>query len=148
MPELQATALVMLLAAGCMTGASPAGAAHGIKQPQVMGGDSRDRRDSLIVLAQNPSNPFSLPQVPEPPVSPLNPGTLPGTTSAATAGAGVNPITGRPCAGLGALSVSGAGGLPGSSTPPPGSIGPVNQVPVGTPPVSSIFGSSSSLGAC
>jgi hypothetical protein len=102
-----------------------------------------------IVLVQNPSNPFSLPEMPEPPVSPINPGTLPGTTSAIGGSAtGTNPITGQPCNGSGSISVSGAGGLPGTATPPRGVAETLSQIPVGTPPVTSIYGSRSNLGAC
>jgi hypothetical protein len=87
---------------------------------------------------------LTLPQTTENPVSPINPGTLPGSTSA---GVGTNPITGLPCNGAGSISVSGAGGLFGTATPPVGTAN-VNQVPVGTPPTTSIYGSQSSLGSC
>jgi hypothetical protein len=102
-----------------------------------------------FVLAQNPTNPFSLPEMPEPPVSPINPGTLPGTTSAIGGSAtGTNPITGLPCNGTGSISVSGAGGLPGTATPPPGVNETLGQIPVGTPPFTSIYGSQTNLGSC
>jgi hypothetical protein len=104
-----------------------------------------------LVLAQNfnPTNPFSLPEMPEPPISPINPGTLPGTTSAIGGSAtGTNPITGLPCNGAGSISVSGAGGLPGTATPPPGLNETLGQIPVGTPPFTSIYGSQSNLGSC
>ena len=102
-----------------------------------------------LVLAQNPNNPFSLPEMPEPPVSPINPGTLPGTTSAIGGSAtGTNPITGLPCNGSGSISVSGAGGLPGTATPPPGLNETLGQIPVGTPPFTSIYGSQMNLGSC
>ena len=102
-----------------------------------------------LVLAQNPTSPFSLPEMPEPPVSPINPGTLPGTTSAIGGSAtGTNPITGLPCNGSGSISVSGAGGLPGTATPPPGLNETLGQIPVGTPPFTSIYGSQSNLGSC
>jgi hypothetical protein len=101
-----------------------------------------------LVLAQNPFSAFSLPEMPEPPVSPINPGTLPGTSSAAGV-TGTNPLTGRPCNGAGSLSISGAGGLPGStSSPPAGTSETLPNIPVGTPPFTSIYGSQSSLGAC
>ena len=104
---------------------------------------------SPLVLAQNPTNPFSLPQMPEPPVSPINPGTLPGTTSAIGGSAtGTNPITGLPCNGSGSISVSGAGGLPGTATPPPGVNETLGRIPVGTPPFTSIYGSQTNLGSC
>ena len=102
------------------------------------------RGDAPLMLAQAPTpapNPFaafSLPQMPEPPVSPINPGTLPGTSSAAGV-TGTNPLTGKPCNGAGSLSISGAGSLPGTSS------GPGTGSPT---PFTSIFGSQSSLGAC
>jgi hypothetical protein len=102
-----------------------------------------------LILAQNLTSPFSLPEMPEPPVSPINPGTLPGTTSAIGGSAtGTNPITGLPCNGSGSISVSGAGGLPGTATPPPGVNETLGQIPVGTPPFTSIYGSQSNLGSC
>lgn len=109
---------------------------------------SRSSGAAPLVLAQNPFSAFSLPQMPEPPVSPINPGTLPGTASAAGV-TGTNPLTGRPCNGAGSLSISGAGGLPGStSNSPAGTSETIDQLPVGTPPFTSIYGSQSSLGAC
>jgi hypothetical protein len=104
---------------------------------------------SPLILAQNLTSPFSLPEMPEPPVSPINPGTLPGTTSAIGGSAtGTNPITGLPCNGSGSISVSGAGGLPGTATPPPGVNETLGQIPVGTPPFTSIYGSQTNLGSC
>lgn len=91
-----------------------------------------------LKLAQNPFSAFSLPQMPEPPVSPINPGTLPGT-SGASGVTGTNPLTGKPCNGAGSLSISGAGGLPGTSASPNTSS---------PTPFTSIYGSQSSLGAC
>lgn len=114
---------------------------EGVRSP------SRPSGAAPFVLAQNPFSAFSLPQMPEPPVSPINPGTLPGTSSAAGV-TGINPLTGRPCNGAGSLSISGAGGLPGSSSSPAGTIETLDQLPVGTPPFTSIYGSQSSLGAC
>ncbi len=103
-----------------------------------------------LVLVQNAYIPFTLPQMAEPAVSPINPGTLPGSTAAIGGSAtGTNPITGLPCNGSGSISVSGAGGLPGTATPPPGlSTETLEQIPVGTPPVTSIYGSQSNLGSC
>jgi hypothetical protein len=102
-----------------------------------------------LIFAQNLTSPFSLPEMPEPPVSPINPGTLPGTTSAIGGSAtGTNPITGLPCNGSGSISVSGAGGLPGTATPPPGVNETLGEIPVGTPPFTSIYGSQSNLGSC
>jgi hypothetical protein len=98
---------------------------------------------------QNPSMPFTLPQMAEPPVSPINPGTLPGSTAAIGGSAiGTNPVTGLPCNGSGSISVSGAGGLPGTATAPPGTAETLDQIPIGTPPTTSIYGSQSSLGPC
>jgi hypothetical protein len=103
-----------------------------------------------LVLAQNPTSLFTLPQTAEPAVSPINPGTLPGSTAAIGGSAtGTNPITGLPCNGAGSLSVSGAGGLPGTATPPPqDSTETLDQIPVGTPPITSVYGSQSNLGSC
>lgn len=102
-----------------------------------------------LVVAQNPYSPFTLQQIPEPAVSPINPGTTPGTTAAIGGSAvGTNPVTGLPCNGTGSISVSGAGGLPGTATPPPGLNETTDQIPVGTPPFTSIYGSQTNLGAC
>jgi len=103
-----------------------------------------------LILAQNAFSPFSLPETGEPPVSPINPGTLPGSTAAIGGSAtGTNPVTGLPCNGSGSISVSGAGGLPGTATPPPGiSTETLGQIPVGVPPTSSIYSSQANLGAC
>jgi hypothetical protein len=95
----------------------------------------------LLILVQNAFAPFSLPETGEPPVSPINPGALPGSTAAIGGNAtGTNPVTGLPCNGSGSISVSGAGGLPGTSTP--------GQTPVGVAPTSSIYSSQANLGAC
>ena len=103
-----------------------------------------------LILVQNAFSAFSLPEQPEPAVSPINPGTLPGSTAAIGGSAiGTNPVTGLPCNGSGSISVSGAGGLPGTATPPPGlSTETLEQIPVGTPPYNSIYGSQNNLGAC
>lgn len=124
-------------------GASTAAAHNEMMQRPALGSVA-----APLVLAQNPFSAFSLPEMPEPPVSPINPGTLPGTSSAAGV-TGTNPLTGRPCNGAGSLSISGAGGLPGStSSPPAGTSETLPNIPVGTPPFTSIYGSQSSLGAC
>ena len=109
-----------------------------------------DKKRAPFVVAQNPSMTFTLPQMAEPSVSPINPGTLPGSTAAIGGSAtGTNPITGLPCNGAGSLAVSGAGGLPGTATPPPQvSRETLDQIPVGTPPTTSVFGSQSNLGSC
>lgn len=102
-----------------------------------------------LLLAQNPSTPFTLPQAPEARVSPMTPGTLPGTTAAAgQTVTGINPITGLPCSGGGALSVSGAGGLPGATAPPPGTTITTDQIPGALPPPNSVFSSGPGLGPC
>jgi hypothetical protein len=100
--------------------------------------------------AQNAFVPYTVQQTLENPVSPINPGTLPGSTAAIGGSAtGTNPITGLPCNGSGSISVSGAGGLPATATPPPGlSTETLDQIPVGTPPVTSIYGSQNNLGSC
>lgn len=102
-----------------------------------------------LILAQNAFVPFSLPETGEPPVSPINPGSLPGSTAAIGGTAtGTNPVTGLPCNGSGSISVSGAGGLPGTTGAPPGEEETTSQIPVGVPPTSSIYSSQSNLGAC
>jgi len=103
-----------------------------------------------LILVQNAFTPFSLPETGEPPVSPINPGSLPGSTAAIGGTAtGTNPVTGLPCNGSGSISVSGAGGLPGTTGAPPGqTTETLDQIPVGVPPTSSIYSSQSSLGAC
>jgi hypothetical protein len=103
-----------------------------------------------LLLVQNAFSSFTVPQTPEIPVSPINPGTLPGSTAAVGGSAtGTNPITGLPCNGSGSIAVSGVGGLPDTATPPPGlSTETQDQIPVGTPPVTSIYGSQNNLGSC
>jgi hypothetical protein len=147
--ELMALTIVMLAAsallvstAGASAPADPHGGGH------ISLRSSANAGAPPLVVAQNAFSSFSLPQMPEPPVSPVNPGTLPGTASAAGV-TGTNPLTGLPCNGAGSLAISGAGGLPGStSSPPPGTPETLGQIPVGTQPFNSIYGSQSSLGAC
>src|SRR5690242_6184920 len=130
-----ALAAVILLAGVHLcprAGASTAAAHNGTLQHPARGSVA-----APLLLAQNPFSAFSLPEMPEPPVSPINPGTLPGTSGAAGV-TGTNPLTGRPCNGAGSLSISGAGGLPGTSS------GPGTGSPM---PFTSINGSQSSLGA-
>ena len=142
-------ALIAIVGA-CTAAATAAGAAiagaQGFATPALP--HVQDTRP--LVLAQNAFSPFSLPQTPEPAVSPINPGTLPGSTAAIGGSAtGTNPITGLPCNGAGSLAVSGAGGLPGTATPPPGlSTETLEQIPVGTPPTTSIYRSQNNLGSC
>jgi hypothetical protein len=141
--------ILMAFAAVVITGAGASatiGHANGLTTSRAL---PKAAANPPLVLAQNPTNPFSLPQMPEPPVSPINPGTLPGTTSAIGGSAtGTNPITGLPCNGSGSIAVSGAGGLPGTATPPPGLNETLGQIPVGTPPFTSIYGSQTNLGSC
>jgi hypothetical protein len=154
MPNTRAElmALMIVALAACAVLASTAGASAPVAQHRAgpMALRSPAGAAAPLVIAQNPSNPFTLSQIPEPPVSPINPGTLPGTTAAIGGSAtGTNSITGLPCNGSGSLSISGAGGLPGTtSAPPPGTNETLDQIPVGAPPVTSIYGSQSSLGAC
>jgi hypothetical protein len=92
----------------------------------------------------NPSAPLTLPAPSEMPVSPTNPGTLPGTTSALGPAIGTNPITGLPCTGEGSSSaVAGSNTLPGTSSP-------AGDNQVGLPSTSSVYGepNESELGAC
>ena len=98
---------------------------------------------STAAIAQtfNPSTSNSgaqlSPQQPEAPVSPGMGAPLNSTN-------GLNPLTGLPCTGAGSLAVSGAGALPGTSTPPPNST---STTPT-SPSFNSVFGSSSAIGAC
>jgi len=142
------TALAAFAAVSLIGGAASAriGYAGGLAAINALPNAGAERP---LILAQNLTSPFILPETPEPPVSPINPGTLPGTTSAIGGSAtGTNPITGLPCNGSGSISVSGAGGLPGTATPPPGVNETLGQIPVGTPPFTSIYGSQSNLGSC
>jgi hypothetical protein len=144
-------ALMIVALAACAVLASTAGASAPAAQHRAGPMALRSSAGAAappLVIAQNPFNAFTLSQMPEPPVSPINPGTLPGTASAAGV-TGTNPLTGLPCNGAGSLAISGAGGLPGStSSPPPGTTETLGNIPVGTQPFTSIYGSQSSLGAC
>lgn len=143
-----ALAALLLLAATAMASGlhSAAGYAQSFAAGRVL---VNTASHEPLILVQNPSSPFTLPQMPEPLVSPINPGSLPGSTAAIGGSAtGTNPITGLPCNGGGSLSISGAGGLPGTATEPPGTNETLDQIPVGAPPVNSIYGSQSSLGSC
>lgn len=135
-----------VVAAGAMFGAA-GGRAQGFAAAKPL--PAMAARPALI-LVQNAFTPFSLPETGEPPVSPINPGSLPGSTAAIGGSAtGTNPVTGLPCNGSGSISVSGAGGLPGTATPPPSeSTETLGQIPVGVPPTSSIYSSQANLGAC
>lgn len=142
----------LLLAAGSVIGLSAGdGIGHAMGPAQAPRPAFSDNSARMpLVLVQNAFTPFSLTEQPEATVSPINPGTLPGSTAAIGGSAtGTNPITGLPCNGSGSISVSGAGGLPGTATPPPGlSTETLDQIPVGTPPVTSIYGSQNNLGSC
>lgn len=139
-----ALAAVFLLAGAHLC---PRAAAKGVATHNEALRSARAPAAAPLMLAQNPFGAFTLQQMPEPPVSPINPGTLPGTSGAAGV-TGTNPLTGRPCNGGGSLSISGAGGLPGTSSAPVGTSETLPNIPVGTPPFTSIYGSQSSLGAC
>jgi hypothetical protein len=145
-------ALMIIALAACAVLASTAGASapagqHGTGHVALRA--SAGAAAPSLVVAQNAFSSFTLLQMPEPPVSPINPGTTPGTTAAIGGSAvGTNPITGLPCNGTGSISVSGAGGLPGTATPPPGLNETTDQIPIGTPPFTSIYGSQTNLGAC
>jgi hypothetical protein len=136
--------------AACLLSGMIGGAAIGLPRDVVAGRILPTAKVTApLVLAQNPGTPFSLPEMAEPPISPINPGTLPGSTAAIGGSAtGTNPVTGLACNGSGSLAVSGAGGLPGTATPPPGLNETLDQIPVGAPPVTSVFGSQSNLGPC
>jgi hypothetical protein len=90
---------------------------------------------ATVTLAQS----FTLPEGPELAVSPALPsGLLSGESS------GTNQLTGLPCSGGGASAVSGVGGLGDTAAPPPGDDSADQQAP----PIVSVFGSGSTLGAC
>jgi len=90
---------------------------------------------ATITLAQS----VTLPEGPELAVSPALPsGLLSGESS------GTNQLTGLPCSGGGASAVSGVGGLGDTAAPPPGDDSADQQAP----PIVSVFGSGSTLGAC
>jgi hypothetical protein len=137
-------------AALCAATGGAGGHARADARAAIVARAAQPRLPARLVVAQNPSLPYTVQQTPEQPVSPINPGTLPGSTAAiGGSAAGTNPITGLPCNGGGSLSISGAGGLPATATAPPGlSNETLDQIPVGTPPTTSIYGSQSSLGPC
>jgi hypothetical protein len=92
----------------------------------------------------NPSAPLVLPAPSETPVSPIDPGTLPGTTAASGLVIGTNPITGLPCTGEGSSSaVDGTNTLPGATAP-------IYDNQVVAAPAGSVYGlgNESDLGAC
>jgi len=68
-------------------------------------------------ITLNPSSSLTLPQPPvaaEVPVSPITPGTVPGTLFNETTG--TNAFTGLPCSVEGSLSIGGTAALPGTSS--------------------------------
>jgi hypothetical protein len=84
---------------------------------------------SAQLSQSTPYQPLILPQAPENPVSPRDPGTLPGTTSASgSSTSGTNPYTGLPCS---------SGALPSTGT----------SANMGLPAPGSVYGSASE-GAC
>jgi hypothetical protein len=90
---------------------------------------------ATVALAQS----FTLPEGRELAVSPALPsGLLSGESS------GSNPLTGLPCSGGGASAVSVVGGLSDTATLPPGD----DSADIQAPPIVSVFGSGSTLGAC
>jgi len=143
---LAAIVIVAGAALGALAGAA-AGHAQGVAAAKPL---SPMAARPPLILVQNAFTPFTLPETGEPTVSPINPGSLPGSTAAIGGSAtGTNPVTGLPCNGSGSISVSGAGGLPGTATPPPSSsTETLGQIPVGVPPTSSIYSSQANLGAC
>ena len=66
--------------------------------------------------------------------------SLPSSGLLTNATSGTNQLTGLPCSGPGSLSVSGAGGLPGTTAPP------LNGDSANPHP--SVFGQASTSGAC
>jgi hypothetical protein len=94
----------------------------------------------------NNSNPVTILTVPnqaEIPVSAVTPPTTPGSVLIGES-TGLNPLTGLPCSGAGSLAVSGVGGLADTATPPPGADSATPQLPT----LTSVFGTSSTLGSC
>jgi hypothetical protein len=90
---------------------------------------------AAVALAQS----VTVPQGPELAVSPALPsGLLTGEST------GSNPLNGLPCTGGGASAVSGLGGLGDTTMPPPGG----DSADVQAPPIVSVFGSGTTLGAC
>jgi hypothetical protein len=88
----------------------------------------------------NPSVPFSLPQPPEIPVSPVMPSTMGATSIGATA---TNPFTGLMCSAEGSLAVGTTGPIPGTiPLPEPGEPSEQMQAPA------SVFGTQGAPGPC
>jgi hypothetical protein len=90
----------------------------------------------------NPSTSLTLTQPsPEVPVSPITPGTLPGTLFNETTG--TNPFTGLPCSAEGSLAIGGTAALAGTTSDPETDT-PTDQLqaPMG------VFGSETGPGPC
>ncbi|HEY2534494.1 MAG TPA: hypothetical protein VGJ20_42385 [Xanthobacteraceae bacterium] len=83
-------------------------------------------------------------------MSPITPGTLPGTLAGPGTTVNTNPITGQPCIGAGSSAIN--GGLVGSPTTPDTDFEDTtgNTTPLGTPPGNSVFGlnTGATFGAC
>jgi hypothetical protein len=139
----QAALRPLMLAAGVMLFvAAHTGAAHA----QLVNAPVTQPQTGLTIPQPQPG--LTVPEGPEMPVSPITPGTAPGTT-AQDIGVGVNPVTGLPCLGGGASAIN--GGLPDVSTAPD----QTSQAGViGLPPSTSVYGLSNQLpntltaGAC
>jgi hypothetical protein len=103
------------------------------------------------IPAFNPSISLTLPQgTTENPVSPVTPGTLPGTLAGPGTATSTNPITGQPCIGSGSTAVN--GGLIGAPTTPTTNTETTTgqTTPLGQPPTNSVFGlnNGTTFGAC
>jgi hypothetical protein len=93
-------------------------------------------------MTLNSNTPLTLTQPsPEVPVSPVTPGTVPGTLFNETTG--TNPFTGLPCSVEGSLAIGGTATLPGTSSDPETET-PTDQLQA---PMS-VFGSETGPGAC
>jgi hypothetical protein len=134
--------VLMTLLGGCCFAFAGACLAIGHADGATLAGASplALRGPGYVQLAQS----TLLPETPENPISPVTPGTLPGTTAGSSLGTGVNPITGQPCSGEGSTALlGGINGVDedGISTNP-------DTTPGGLPPEESVYGSSYNLGAC
>lgn len=96
---------------------------------------------SIPPATLNPTMPFTQPQQAEIPVSPITPGTQPGTLFNETTG--TNPFTGLPCSVEGSLAIGGTSTLPGTTSDPETDM-PTDQLqaPMG------VFGSETGPGPC
>jgi hypothetical protein len=94
---------------------------------------------ALLISAATGASAQTLSPPAEVAVSPALPSTAEPLTSENT---GRNPLTGLPCSGTVATSVTGAGGLGAAAT-----VGSPSTTPQ-LPTVTSVFGSTTSLGAC